>query len=54
MTDPWLKLAADKLIPLLLVVLAGVAYVLKLPDAYCGAVAGAGLLAFQVSPKSPQ
>lgn len=49
------RLIEDKLIPLALVLAAGVAYALKLPDGFSGAVAAAGLVAFQVSkPAIPQ
>lgn len=52
MNEALLKFAADKLVPLALVAMGGVAYLLKLPDAYCAAVAAAGLVAFQIDRKS--
>ncbi len=47
------RLIEDKLIPLALVGLAGLFYWLNLPEMFCGGVAGAGLLAFQVAKTNP-
>lgn len=46
------RLIEDKLLPLALVVGAGFSYWLNLPDAFSGAVAAAGLVAFQVRKSS--
>lgn len=55
MTDDLYRLIEDKLIPLALVLGAGISYALHLPEMYSDAVAAAGLVAFQVrKTASPQ
>lgn len=54
MTEELLKLVSEKLIPMILIGMAAWFYHIELPEAFSGAVAGAGLIAFQVSHRSPK
>lgn len=48
-----LKFLGDKALPVLLIAMAGGAYLLDLPREYCAAVATAGFMAWQASRSNP-
>jgi len=55
MSEQTYKLISDKLVPLLLVLMAGAGYLLSLPPEFCAGIGAAGLVAYRNGePKSPQ
>ncbi|WP_297693933.1 hypothetical protein [Phenylobacterium sp.] len=55
MSEQTYKLISDKVFPLLLVLLAGTGYLLRLPSEFCAGIGAAGLVAYRNGDaKSPQ